>query len=274
MSDDHVTLPDDEQEPPAAEEAAETPTGDTVEPAVPACSECGHALEADQAYCLECGAPTPKAPKLHARIGPAGILAIGLLALGIGAGALAYAVSKDDKKTASTGTGVTNTGSVPVLPTGPTTTFDPGNTTPTLPTVPTDPTFPTSPTETTTPTQPTTPTDPTTPTQPTTPTEPTTPTTPTTTPDEIVDTWPQGKTGWTVILATSTDATVAAAFRDKVQATGKPAGLLETSLYVDLEPDFWSVFSGVYDNREAAIAAAERLRATYSDAYAARVEAA
>ena len=54
-------------------------------------------LDADQTYCLECGSPTPLAPAAPPR--PArhgGDPAAAMAVLGLGAGALAYAVSSDD----------------------------------------------------------------------------------------------------------------------------------------------------------------------------------
>jgi cell division septation protein DedD len=259
MSDEQVTLPDDgpEDEPDASPAEPPAPPPDPEA----RCAECDTPIAPDQQYCLECGAPTPGAPSIRRRVGPAVVLAVGLLAFGIGAGALAYAgLNDDDGDAGPAGT----TGGIPTittLPTLPTTTFVPTDvTTPTG--VTTFPTFPTVPTDTGT--VPTTPTDPTTPT-----TTPTTPTVPTT--GAAQDDWPGGD-GFTVILASTTSPDDAVAFRDRVQATGRSAGLIESSLYATLEPDFWVVYSGVYTTREQALSQAEALRRTYPGAYAARIE--
>jgi hypothetical protein len=277
MSDDHVTLPDEEPEGPKDDEPAEGAEGaEPPEPVVPTCAECGNELEPGQPYCLECGAPTPDAPKLRRRIGLAGILAIGLVALGVGAGALAYAIANDDETAAVGTTTVPTATGLPTftggtLPTGPTSSVDVTDTQPTFPTTTTFPTFPT-----TTTTFPTTPTDVTTFTSPTTTptfTSPTTtPTFTTPTTPAAADTWPDGTSGWTVILASTTSQSDAAAFRDQVQASGRSAGLIDSSLYATLEPGYWVVYSGVYTSRTQAINQAEALRATYPGAYAARIE--
>jgi len=293
MSDDHVTLPDDEPHRPGDEDPVEgTPEGAAAEPVVPTCAECGHVLEEDQPYCLECGAPTPAAPKLRRRIGPAGILAIGLLALGVGAGALAYAIAKEDDTTAivtatvptiSTATGLPTIGTTTTFPTDPTSSVDVTDTTtgvlPTFPTFPTTTGFQTTPTGVTTFTTPTvtpttTPTSTTSTTTPTTTPTATPTTTPTTTPTSPAgaDTWPDGTNGWTVILASTTSQSDATAFRNRVQATGRSAGLIESSLYATLEPEYWVVFSGVYASRTQAISQAATLRRTYAGAYAQRIE--
>ena len=272
MSDDHETLPDEPEEPEAASDAEGAPA-EPGEPPQPGCLECGAPLEEGQPYCLECGAPTPAASTLRRRIGPAAVLAAGLLALGIGAGALAYASLKEDKTTAQVPTtGIQTSTTLPTFSTTfPTTIGTDVTGTSTLPTFPTT-TTPTSPTATTLPT--TTFTEPTTTfTQPTTtftqPTVTTTPTTPTTPPSG--DTWPDGVSGWTVILSSTRSQSEAAAFRTRVVATGRQAGLIESSLYATLEPDYWVVWTGNYASRTQAISQAATLRATYPGAYAARI---
>lgn len=293
MSDDQITLPDDEPErtdPPAegaeAGAAAQAPS----EPQIPTCAECGNPLEEGQPYCLECGAPTPWAPKLRRGVGAAGILAIGLVALGIGAGALAYAIANEDEPTAGTSSVFTpTTGSLPSIPSIPTfdttPSVDQTDTFSTLPTISTSTfppptfgtdTFPTGPdtnTGTTT-TTPTTATGPTITTQPpvTTQTQPP-PSTSTTPPiGGGADEWPDGVSGWTVILASTSSQSDATAFRDRVRASGRAAGLIESSLYSSLQPDLWVVYSGRYSDRTTALNQAASLRGTYAGAYAQRIE--
>jgi SPOR domain len=290
MNDDNVTLPDDEPDQPTEVQPAadgETPES-APEPVIPTCAECGEPIDEDQPYCLECGAPTPTAPKLRRRLGPAGILAVGLGVLGIGAGTLAYALAKDDKPTALASTGLTNgtislpdvsnlpstfssaTTAPPVdltdtetsdFPTG-STTFPPVSVPPTgSTTAPTTSTFvPQPPTTTIAP--------------PTNTIDPEPSTTRTTTPPTsgATDTWRDGVSAWTVIVASATDQAAAIAFRNKVNATGRSAGLIESDLYSTLSPGLWVVFVGEYTSRATALSQAATLRATYSDAYAQRIE--
>ena len=278
MNDDNITLPDDEPDqptqiqPPIDDESGDPPES-APEPVILTCAECGEPIEEDQPYCLECGAPTPTAPKLRRRLGPAGILAIGLGVLGIGAGTLAYALSKDDNPTAiastDTTTGPVSLPSVSSLPS----TFS----TPTTPSVdltdtptadfpatstdvpPVDPslTVTSTPSVTSTPTETTPPPD----------TETIDPGT-----SSDVDTWPDGVAGWTVILASATDQAAAISFRDRVTGTGRAAGLIESDLYASLEPGLWVVWTGQHSDRSTAISQAAALRATYKDAYAQRIE--
>jgi hypothetical protein len=270
-----VTLPDDSPDQPtevtpAVVPGAVEPQG-APEPVVPVCAECSAPLDADQQYCLECGAPTPLAPKLRRRLGPIGILAIGLGVLGIGAGSLAYALAKDDKATAVIPTAITTAPSTfPTFGTFPTETTpsvdqtlstDPG--VPPFPSTSTDiPTSPTLPGSTGTDIPPVT----TTPTTPTVPT--TTPTTPTTPPASGADTWPNGTAGWTVIVASTSSQSDATAFRDRVRNSGRSAGLIDSSQYSTLKPGLWVVYIGVYTSRTQAISQAESLRKTYTGAYA------
>lgn len=303
MSDDHETLPDEPndqpteiQEPVANGEGADA---SAPEPVVPVCAECSTPLEEGQAYCLECGAPTPAAPGLRRRFGPAGILAVGLVALGIGAGTLAYALAKDDDDVAggptSVPTGLTALPSVgTTFPTDPTSSVDvtdlstptglpsvtdPGASTPSFPpgTSSTDPGLTdtgtnTGLTGTDAPVPPTSTPGTSTPSETSTPsaTDSPTPTDPPASSGE--DTWPDGVSGWTVILASTSSQSDAARFRDRVRSSGRAAGLIDSSQYSTLEPNLWVVFVGQYSSRSQAISQAASLRSTYPGAYAQRIE--
>jgi cell division septation protein DedD len=286
MSDDHETLPDEPVEQPTevGDSAGASLGSGAPEPVVPVCAECATPLEEGQAYCLECGAPTPAAPGLRRRLGPAGILALGLVVLGVGAGTLAYALARDDDDVATVPT---------TVPTGLTALPSVGTTFPTDPTASVDVTdfttatglppvftgtgttiIPPPSTDTTDPGLTGTGTDPgltgTTPsTQTDTQTEPTTTEPPAA---SGADTWPDGTNGWTVILASTSSQSDAARFRDRVRASGRAAGLIDSSLYTTLEPNLWVVFVGQYSSRTQAISQAASLRSTYPGAYAQRIE--
>lgn len=265
----------------------EAPPGDDAPPPPPACAVCGAELEPDQTYCLECGSPTPLAPRLRRGGRTAALLAGGMVVLGLGAGALAFAVADDGGET-GTATGATSatiplvpTGTVPTtpLPTGPATGSLPADTSFTVPTAPGG-TTPTTPGFTTgtlpsttgfdTVTGPTSvPT-----TAPTTDFEPTTEEIPTTTEEEADGSsdWPIGVTAWTAILASTRSERDARSAKGRVAAAGDPAGVLFSSDFSDLRPGYWVVFSGRYGSRETAIAQSVRLRPEFPTAYARRIE--
>jgi hypothetical protein len=238
-------------------------------PPVPRCEVCGAELEPDQTYCLECGAPTPLAPRLRRGGRALALLAGAIVILGAGAGALAYAVASDDGSAPGGSTAATAT--VPgtataVLPpvTGPL----PPDTSFTAPTVPST-TAPGTGTGTATGFE--TVTGPT-PTAPTTPTE----TQPTET--QPPDTgggggdWPAGETAWTAVLSSVRSESDARAAKARLASSGEPAGVLFSSDYAGLRPGYWVVFSGSYSSESAAEAQARKLSGSWPGAYARRIE--
>lgn len=252
---------------------------DETPPAVPPCEVCGGELEADQTYCLECGSPTPLAPRLKRGGRTALILAGAMVVLGLGAGALAYAVVKDDGGGGSgttptetvTGPGVT----VPLLPeTAPTTGGLPADTSVTTPTVPSF----TVPTDTSgagtgfdTVTGPAS--------VPDTTGQVTTATTTESIPDPVTQPsaggasdWPVGRSAWTAILASTRSETDARSAKSRVASAGDPAGVLFSTDFTGLRPGYWVVFSGTYASRNTAIAQAVKLRPDFPSAYARRIE--
>ncbi|MBJ7457402.1 MAG: SPOR domain-containing protein [Thermoleophilia bacterium] len=264
------------------------PDGDAPPPP-PACAVCGAELEHDQTYCLECGSPTPLAPRLRRGGRTAALLAGGMIVLGLGGGALAFAVMNDDDEAAGTGT-VTTASTIPLVPTGtlpttpppsvPTTGSLPADTSFTTPTAPgfTTPTTPgltsgTLPSTTgfDTVTGPTTvPT-----TAPATTVAPTTTESIPTTTEEEADgssDWPLGATAWTAILASTRSERDARSAKGRVADGGDPAGVLFSSDFSDLRPGYWVVFSGRYGSRDTAIAQAVKLRPEFPTAYARRIE--
>lgn len=246
------------------------PPEEPAEPATPACAVCGAELDPDQTYCLECGSPTPLAPRLR-RPKTAYLLAGAMVVLGLGAGALAYAMVNDDgtaaaASTAPTPTMTAPTDTMPLVPlppeTGPTTGPLPPDTTFTAPTDTTGATTPdTGGFDTVTGPSPTTPTtSPDTPTTDVTPVEPTDP--------SSSGDWPAGETAWTAILSSLGNESAALAAKSKVAGQGEPAGVLFSSDFPDLRPGYWVVFSGSYASRGPAVDQATKLRSQFPGAYA------
>jgi hypothetical protein len=267
--------------PPEEPEPGASPAGeggDTQAPPQPEprCANCDAPLGEDQAYCLECGEPTPKAPKLRRRGRTALILAGALALLGAGAGGLAFALATRGTNTTTVTSPLTvATGTAPLSSTG---------TAATAGTLPTDTTLtgatgtgtstalPTS-TGLTTATSPSTaPTAPPT----TTATAPTTTAAPTTTGGGGSATsgdWPAGKAGWTAIVASAKSKSAAEDVKRKLNATGQPAGLLFSSNYSSLRPGYWVVFSGVFDTASEAEAQARKVQSAFPGAYPRHVAA-
>ena len=239
-------------------------------PPIPRCEVCGAELEHDQTYCLECGSPTPLAPRLRRGRRGVAILAGAVAVLGLGAGALAYAVAEDDGggASATTTTPVTATVPVPVpLPpeTGPATGPLPPDTSLGTVTVPSTDTLPSTATGFDTVTGPSsTPT--------TTEVPATTDGAPVTEPDTGASDWPAGTSAWTAILSSVGSESDARAAKSRVAAGGDPAGVLFSSDFPDLRSGYWVLFSGSYSDRASAIAQATKLRSDFPGAYARRIE--
>lgn len=249
------------------------------EPQAPsACQVCGAELDPGQAYCLECGSPSPAAPRLRTGVGGLAAVAAGLAVLGLGAGALAFVASDDES--AASGTVVEQPTTAPLItvPTAstPTTLTDsslPGDTVMTTPTVPMDTTFTVPDVDTTG----ALPVDPT-----------------ATVPDSGLitetapadggqttsefpaddgttgggtDDWPAGTSGWTVIVASDTTESGARAAASRLQAQGQPGGVLFSSDHPPLRPGYWVAFSGTYTTRDEALSHARSLVSSWPGAY-------
>jgi hypothetical protein len=209
-------------------------------PDAPACPRCGAPHDLYQEYCLECGARLPGAQipgafmrtEMWSRDSPAwlwaALLALFLVALVAGAIA-AVAATKDDEKgglVASTVPGTTApVGTIPGTQTIETIT---GPTTQTIATLDTS-TLTTATTATTT---------------------------ATTTPQGNIRSWPQGKEGYTVVLASVETSKGRAAAEQKANqaiANGLTnVGILNSSDFLTLNPGYYVVFMGVYDTVAAA----------------------
>jgi len=262
----------------------------------PSCKVCGCELDPEQTYCLECGTPTPLAPKLRRGVGGLAAVALGLVVLGAGAGGLAYVASGDD----GSGTPAPMVSTTPVItvPTDaiPTTTTDsslPSDTTATLPTdtsglhpdttgtgVDTTGGLPVDPTATTgdsgglmTVTGPGVDGQ-------------TTSELPssggiddgtsgsssggTSTPAD--GEWPAGTSGWTAIVSSVTNESSARAAASKLQSQGEPGGVLFSSDHPPLRPGYWVVFSGVYTTKSEALTHARSLLAKWPGAYPRQID--
>jgi hypothetical protein len=77
--------------------------------------------------------------------------------------------------------------------------------------------------------------------------------------------WPEGKTAWTVVIASTGSRAEA---EKKARAAGADAGVLHSDDFSSLRKGYWVVFAGQYADPEAAQSAAE---GKGGDAYARRV---
>ena len=242
-------------DPPEPNEPPEAPPLNT-----PHCQECDAPLDPDQRYCLQCGAPTAKAPRLATGKG-ARIIALALVLLAIGTGALAVAVSRESSSAA------TKSGSTPAGTTSPTGTTSTSTGTSSTGTGSGFETV-TSGTTTSTPTTSTPTSTPTTSTPTTSTPTTSTPTTSTTA------SWPAGTQAWTVILASATSQATAESIAAKATGDGLSAGVLYSSAYSTLTPGYWVVFSGTYSTSSAAQAAATSAHGSFPGANARFIPAA
>jgi hypothetical protein len=255
-------------------QGSEAPAPEPEQVGEPRCEVCGADLELDQTYCLECGSPTPLAPRLRRGRKGMAALAGAVAILGLGAGALAYAVADDDSGAVGTGT----TSTAPLIPgTAPL----PPETAPTVGTLPPDTSLGTVPppvtdippatqtgfdTVTGPGTAPTTPT-----TEPTT-TEAPPPITTDEEPSASGDSdWPAGTTAWTAILSSVRDEGDARAAKQRLIGEGEEAGVLPSDDFADLQPGYWVLFSGTFSDRGTAIAHAADFRGEFPGAYARRL---
>ncbi len=231
------------------------------------CPSCGVAYEPLQEYCLECGT------RLPTNRGVVGFLAtewqrriawypgdwiwpvLLFLVLTIVATAAAVAAGSTRKHDAS-----------PIVATDTPVTVGPGAPQPAVPTVVTKSTLPTAPAPTIT--------------NGTLPRPPGSPsthgvTTPAPNPNALV-TWPEGKSGYTNVLESLplTDGRDNALARARAaKRNGLPAvGVLVSSRYSSLHPDYYVVFSGIYGSQAEASAALATAHAHgFPDAYQTRV---
>lgn len=213
------------------------------------CPRCGATVEPLQEYCVDCGhriRGTGIVPALatgwqrRLRWYPGDWVWPSLLALlvAVASGAGAIWWTRD----ASSAAGTTVVGDTTQLPTV--------ATTETVPTTSQGPTVPTRTTATTAPGP--------------------------QSPPRTLTQWPQGRSGWTLVLASlptsaGRPAAVAKA-RDALRAGVSEVGVIDSSKYSSLHPGYYVVFSGIYSSiGDAQDAVSKAAEAGYENAYARRV---
>ena len=233
------------QEPPPGEPQAGGEPEPALEPgqqpAPAVCGTCGTPLDPDQTYCLECGSPTPLAPRLQRSQRMTVLIAAIVGALVIAVAVLATALATgDDHADGAPGTA----GAFPTVVTDATiSTGTPPFATSTLPA---DTSF----------------------------TSPTAPSTVPTTPPPATggaSDWPSGRSGYTAVVSSVHSLSEATATKGRVQATGQPAGVLQSSDFSTLRPGYYVVFSGVFSTQAQAAAQARELASSFPGAYPRRI---
>jgi hypothetical protein len=98
----------------------------------------------------------------------------------------------------------------------------------------------------------------------------------TTVPAAGVGTWPAGRSGWTVILASVAESqgrSEADAIAQRATAAGLPqVGVVLSTDYSSLRPGFWVTYTGVYDSESEARSALPAAQAAgFASAYPRRI---
>ena len=215
-----------------------------------ACPRCGTPAAAHQKLCIECG------EKLAGLSLPGGWLlrAAAALAVAVATGAVAIAISKDDgghpvvAPTLSTSAVTTAPAPAPVsTPSAAPITSAPATTAPAATT---------SAVATTTAAA-------------ATPPPPAAPAVPAAAPGAT--TWPAGRNGWTVVIASLPRSTGARQARARAAAVGHAGlpqtGVLVSDSFASLQPGYLVVFSGVYGQLAAAQQAAAAAQSSFPGAY-------
>lgn len=256
-----MTAPHPPREPAARQPDAGAPAPHPGDAPAAACPTCGAPLRPDQDWCLQCG----EAVTTHVAGAPGWRTPVAIVGvvLAIAAAALVVAfleLSGDAEREVARVPDATATAQPGQQATEPVATATPDVAGPGA-TAPPDAEKPDAmqPGETTDPDA----------TSPPRPNEPTT--APPATSGEIQD-WPAGRTAYTVVLASETSRSAAERKARDFQSGGHSIGILDSDDFSSLNPGYFVVFSGQYDDLEAARDAAAGLRSVEPDAYARRVE--
>jgi hypothetical protein len=84
-------------------------------------------------------------------------------------------------------------------------------------------------------------------------------------------TWPRDKRGWTIVLL-SLPQSAGRELAEERAAEGlrrglRNVGVMNSSRYASLHPNYYVVFTGVYDSQAEAVSALQRARAAFPNAY-------
>jgi hypothetical protein len=84
------------------------------------------------------------------------------------------------------------------------------------------------------------------------------------------DSWPDGVSAWTVVLASEASKGLAESAVEKakrIASHGLNIGVLHSDDYSSLQPGFWVAFAGQFDSVDEAQQAADRYRSQFPTAY-------
>lgn len=87
------------------------------------------------------------------------------------------------------------------------------------------------------------------------------------------DDWPAGTSGWTTIVASDSTESAARASADRLEAQGRPGGVLWSSDHPPLNPGYWVAFSGTFTTRGEALSHSRSLVGSFPGAYPRQVDA-
>jgi hypothetical protein len=90
---------------------------------------------------------------------------------------------------------------------------------------------------------------------------------------EAADTWPAGRSGYTVVLLNTGDRAAARRFARSVSGGGENAGVITGRDHPNLAGGLFLVYAGTYKDQAGAAGAAARLGESYPGAYAEFVQA-